>query len=130
MQAKSTFTVISGQELPFSEYYGCPKLLQGNFTVDYKGDIQARSVLKELKVQFSNNTACIQGLEHVIGQVDGKNGSFVLEHNGKYENGVLSSKRTIVKGSGTGDLEGIQGVIQVEMANTQMQNLMLEYFFE
>jgi hypothetical protein len=130
MQAKSTITVTTGQEMPFSEYYGCPRLTQGNFTVDYKGDIEARSVLKELKVHFSNNTACIQGLEHVIGQVDGKNGSFVLEHSGKFENGVLSSKRTIVKGSGTGDLEGIRGVIHFESKSHHMQQLMLEYFFE
>ena len=130
MQAKSTFTVTAGQEMPFSDYHGCPKLTQGNFTVDYKGDIEARSVLKELKVHFTNNTACIQGLEHVIGQVGGKNGSFVLEHSGKVVNGVLSSKRTIVKGSGTGDLEGIRGVIQLESKAHHMQQLMLEYFFE
>ena len=130
MQAKSTFTVTTGQEVPFSEYYGCPKLTQGNYTVAYKGDIEAQSVLKELKVHFSNNSTCIQGLEHVIGQVAGKNGSFVLEHSSKIENGILSSKRTIVKGSGTGDLEGIRGVIQLESKTQHMQQLMLEYFFE
>jgi hypothetical protein len=98
--------------------------------MNYTGEMEARSVLQEMKVYFHNDTAHVYGLEHVTGQIAGKQGSFVLEHNGRYENGKLSSRRTVVKGSGTGDLAGLRGVINLEAAHAVGYNITLEYFFE
>lgn len=130
MQANSTFTVTHGKEQPFVRPEDGPVLTQGNFTMAYKGELEAHSVLQEMKVYFQNDTAHVYGLEHVTGHIAGKKGSFVLEHNGRFENGMLSSKRTVVKGSGTGDLQGLRGMIQFEASHAPSHNITLEYFFE
>jgi hypothetical protein len=130
MQANSTFVITTGKEQPFVKPADGPVLTQGNFTMSYKGEMEAKSVLQEMKVYFHNNTACVYGLEHVTGHIAGKQGSFVLEHNGRFENGRLSSKRTVVKGSGTGDLQGLRGVIHFEAEHADSHPITLEYFFE
>ncbi|WP_396954462.1 DUF3224 domain-containing protein [Niallia sp.] len=59
-----------------------------------------------------------------------KSGSFVLEHVGKYENGVLTSNRTIVHGSGTGELTGIQGEVNFESGSAEEFRITFNYYFE
>ena len=130
MQANSTFTVTTGKEQPFVRPEDGPVLTHGNFTMSYKGEMEAQSVLQEMKVYFHNDTAHVYGLEHVTGNIAGKQGSFILEHNGRFENGKLSSKRTVVKGSGTGDLQGLRGMIQFEANQSASHDITLEYFFE
>lgn len=130
MQANSTFTIKKGKEQPFSKPPDGPVLTQGNFTMHYQGEMEAKSVLQEMKVYFQNDTAHVYGLEHVTGNIAGKQGSFVLEHNGRFENGRLSSRRTVVKGSGTGDLTGLRGIINFEAGHASTHSITLEYFFE
>ena len=52
----------------------------------------------------SEASAVFVGLEVVTGEVNGKSGSFTLQHNGKFENGIASSQFTVVSNSGTGEL--------------------------
>jgi hypothetical protein len=66
-----------------------------------------------LKCYLTDSLATVYGFERITGSIDDKVGRFVLEHVGKYENGVLSSTRTVVQGSGTG-LTGILGGMNFE----------------
>jgi hypothetical protein len=57
----------------------------------------------------------------------GKKGTFVLYEVGAWENGVASSAWTIVKGSGTGALEGISGKGKYAAEHDKSVHYELEY---
>jgi len=44
------------------------------------------------------------------GKLLGKEGSFVMEENGVFENGAVSSTFRIINGSGLGELKQISGI--------------------
>jgi hypothetical protein len=57
----------------------------------------------------SASSAVFVGFEVVTGKIDGKTGSFTLQHNGKFENGFASSNFVIVPNSASGGLVNIEG---------------------
>jgi uncharacterized protein YndB with AHSA1/START domain len=129
-QAKSVLKLKNWNEMPFSEIEGGPKLTKGSFVTVYQGELQGESVLEELKCYFTDAYATVYGLERITGRVGDKSGSFVLEHRGKFENGIHTSKRTVVPGSGTGDLKGIRGEIHFESGSAEEFPITFHYYFE
>jgi hypothetical protein len=57
-----------------------------------------------------NGVAIFVGFETVTGSIDGNSGSFIIQHNGKFEDGVASSDFLIVADSGSEKLVGIAGM--------------------
>ncbi len=53
-------------------------------------------------------------IEHFTRSVDGKSGSFVLQHNGVMNKGDAQLTVTIVPDSGTGELAGISGTMELD----------------
>ncbi len=51
------------------------------------------------------------GLERFNGSVGEKKGTFVFQRTGKFSNGAVESKWTVIPGSGTGQLKGIYGEV-------------------
>jgi hypothetical protein len=49
------------------------------------------------------------GYEQVTGTVDGRRGSFVLEHTGSFDGTTVRTSWTVVAGSGTDELRGLRG---------------------
>ena len=54
-------------------------------------------------------TATFVGLERVVGSIDGKEGTFALQHVGTFDGKVAKAKLKVVPGSGTGQLSGLTG---------------------
>jgi hypothetical protein len=52
-------------------------------------------------------------LERVTGTLDGKAGSFVLQHNGSMRRGVPTLLVSVVPDSGTDELAGLSGTMQI-----------------
>jgi len=77
-------------------------------TAAFHGDIEGESRQEWLMIYRSDVSADFVGLERVTGQIRGRTGSFVFQHNGTYENGKLQSTCVVVPGSGTGDLPGLK----------------------
>ena len=75
----------------------------------YHGDIEGTSASQILMVYDEQDHAVYSGLEHISGKLGSKSGSFVLQMTGKFDGGVASGDWTVVPGSGTGDLKGLQG---------------------
>ena len=48
-------------------------------------------------------------IEKVTGTLDGKRGSFVLQHNSTMQKGVATQSITVVPESGSGELAGLRG---------------------
>lgn len=130
MQAHSSFKLIEANEVSYSEVNGGPKLTNGNFEMEYVGELQGKGELQELKCYMTDGSATVYGFERITGSIGDKVGSFVLGHVGKYENDVLTSKRTVVQGSGTGELTDILGEINFESGSAEEFKITLNYYFE
>jgi hypothetical protein len=125
--ANATFQIKSYEEVPYSEIPGGPTLAKGHFVFTYQGDIQGEGVYEELKIYYAENQATMYGLQRVIARVGGKFGSFVLEHQGQFENGIVTCIMIVVPGSGTGELKGIRGQVQFQSAHAQEFPISLAY---
>jgi hypothetical protein len=64
----------------------------------------------------ASGTAGYVAIEHVTGALNGRKGSFALQHFGTMEKGKFDLKVLVVPGSGTGDLAGISGSMQIIIA--------------
>ena len=53
--------------------------------------------------------ATFVGYERIEGSLDGRSGTFVLQHVGAFEDGVAKADVRVVAGTGTGQLEGLAG---------------------
>lgn len=58
-------------------------------------------------------------IEVVTGTLNGKHGGFALEHLGTMDQNGRKMSVVIVPGSGTGDLKGISGSLDIQIANGQ-----------
>jgi hypothetical protein len=83
----------------------------------FKGSLEATS-----KGQMLTAGTAVQGsagyvaLELVTGSLNGKAGSFVLQHNGIMDRGTPSLTVTVVPDSGTGELIGLTGSMTIHIA--------------
>lgn len=55
-------------------------------------------------------------MEQVTGVLDGKHGSFVLQHSGVMDKGKASLMVGVVPDSGTGDLVGLSGTMTIDIS--------------
>jgi len=108
-QAKGSFTV---QMAPQSD----EGFEAGRFTLDkaYEGDLKGTGKGQMLSVRTETaGSAGYVALELVEGSLDGKFGCFNLQHSGTMNRGAPSLSVTIVPDSGTGELTGISGTLDI-----------------
>lgn len=82
----------------------------------YHGPLQAHG--EGLMLAFMSETAGSAGyvaLERVHGTLQGREGSFVLQHHGLMDRGVPQLAITVVPGSGTGALAGLAGTMAIRI---------------
>ncbi len=127
--AQIIFTIKNQEEIPFGESETGPKLTKGRFTVSYSGDLTGEGILEELKVHFTDKRVSIYGLQRVTGELQGMAGGFVLKHEGRFQNGKIYSRQTVVPGSGTGGLKGLRGEINLETAPAEKFPVEFIYHF-
>ncbi|MGA9835985.1 MAG: DUF3224 domain-containing protein [Gemmatimonadaceae bacterium] len=84
---------------------------------EFHGDLEATS--KGQMLAFSSSVKGSAGyvaMEHVIGTLRGKQGSFVLQHNGVMTRGDGQLTVTVVPDSATDDLVGLSGAMRIDVA--------------
>jgi hypothetical protein len=129
-KAVSRFKIKSASEDIFSRGKGEQKLTSGKYTMEYSGDLTGEGVLMELKNYSSVDSASIYGLERINATLEGRSGSFVLEHIGLYSKGIVISKRTIVARSVTGELAGLRGEANFSSEDADSFEITLDYYFD
>ena len=107
--ANARFAITSWDEKPYSEGEGLPKLTRASVIKTLTGDIEGESQSEYLMMYREDGSASFVGLERVVGRMDGKSGTFVLERTGAFENGQAKESYTVVGGSATGELSGLRG---------------------
>lgn len=83
----------------------------------FHGDLDAMSVGEMLAAGTAvKGSAGYVAIERVTGTLQGKSGTFVLQHSGTMNRGEPSLVVTVVPDSGTGELTGLSGTMGIEIA--------------
>lgn len=88
----------------------------GRFSLDkqFHGGLEATS-----KGEMLSGMGTVKGsggyvaIERVTGTLDGRTGTFILQHNGTMQNGVYHLNVIVVPDSGTAQLTGLQGTMEI-----------------
>jgi hypothetical protein len=90
----------------------------GRITIDkqFHGDLEATSKGQMLTAQTdTKGSAGYVAIERVTGTLKGRSGTFVLQHTGTMNRGVPQLSITVVPDSGTGQLAGLAGKMDIKI---------------
>jgi hypothetical protein len=114
--AKGTFTVDVHPLTPAPaeglSRFSIDKQIHGQLEATSKGEMFSGGDPKQ-------GAAGYVAIEVVTGTVNGKNGSFALQHSATMDQAGLKMTVVIVPGSGTGELKSISGTFDIQIANGQ-----------
>lgn len=103
----SPFTVAARPAEPPS---GEPPMLgRTTFDKEFTGPLLARGVVEMTYAAGPDGPLAYVALERIEGELDGRRGSFVLQHVGSTAGGEHTIALTVLPRSGTGDLVGLEG---------------------
>ena len=101
-------TIDAGGEASFGRF---------RFEKSFHGELDANSVVEMLSAgDPSTGSAGYVAVEHVVGTLAGREGTFMLQHNGVMDGGVGSLDLTVVPGTGSGELAGLRGRMKIDIA--------------
>ena len=132
MKATARFDVTGWDPTPYDQPAEGPELTRIAIRKTLQGDIEGESAGEGLFCGLSNPKAgggyvvC----ERIVGRLGDRKGSFVLQHGGLMGPGL--SPRTfghVVPGSGTEDLAGLAGEIEIGQSEDGTHTLTLDYHF-
>ena len=91
-------------------------LMRMSIDKQFHGDLEATSVGQMMAGGNETNKARVYvALETVTGKLDGRAGSFILAHRGTMTSSDQNLSVIVVPDSGTGDLKGISGTLQINI---------------
>ena len=124
--ARGSFDVNMEPEPPFLERDGVT-LNRNVVRKQFSGDVVGASEAQMLAAFTGTpGSAGYVAIEHFTGSVDGKSGSFVLQHSGMMDKGDARLTVTIVPDSGAGELAGISGTMTIDNDEGQ-HSYLLDY---
>jgi hypothetical protein len=92
----------------------------GRYSLDkqYHGDLDATAKGEMLTAGTGvKGSAGYVAIERVSGTLNGRKGTFVLQHTGTMNRGALQLSVSVVPDSGTGQLAGISGTLNIVIAD-------------
>ena len=92
----------------------------GRYSLDkqFHGDLEGTSKGEMLAVGTAvEGSAGYVAMEQVTGKLNGRQGSFALQHSGTMTRGAAKLEVTVVPDSGTGDLVGLAGKMEIKIAD-------------
>lgn len=117
MNVKGTFEVTMSGEPPYSDLAGVT-LGRASLSKVFSGPLSATSQVSMLASRTPiASSAGYVALERIEGTLEGKSGSFVVVHLGLMNRGEGTLTIRVVPDSGTGELQGIEGSMDVVIAS-------------
>lgn len=116
-QAIGTYEVNLVQQSNDHNGVGSPL---GRLSLDkqFHNDLVATSVGEMLSAMTgTKGSAGYVAIERVTGSLQGRTGTFVLQHHGLMNRGTQQLTITVIPDSGTGELTGLAGTMQIKIAN-------------
>jgi hypothetical protein len=115
MHASGSFEVKLAPQAP-AQGIGAANL--GRMTIDkqFHGELEAHSLGEMIAAGTEvSGSAGYVAMERVTGSLHGRSGSFVLQHNATMTRGEPQLSVTVVPDSGTGELAGLAGSMQIQV---------------
>lgn len=82
----------------------------------FRGALDGTSVVAMMATSDGKSPAGgYVALERFTGKLDGKAGGFILQHSGIMAPGMMEIRVVVSPGSGTGDLAGIEGTLDIRL---------------
>jgi hypothetical protein len=103
-----TFKVLGWEEQPY-DAPDLPALTHALVSQELLGDIEGEASVTYLLASREDKGGSFIGLARVIGRIGKREGTFVMQDVGTFENGSAKGRWTILPGTSTGDLQGISG---------------------
>jgi hypothetical protein len=125
--ASGTFTVKAWDEKPIAEMDGGGKLTRASVAGVYTGDIEGEGKSEVINCYRADGTAVFVGIERIVGRVGGRTGSFVLQTSGAFDGEEAKATLSVLSGSSTGDLAGLEGEGRFAASRGQQGKLELDY---
>lgn len=111
--AQGTFEVKIAP-LPADEAIAATSIARYSLDKTYHGDLEAVSAGEMMGAgNPATGSAGYVAVEEVNGTLDGRSGSFALQHSSTMDGGTFDMNVRVVPGSGTGDLQGIAGTLTI-----------------
>lgn len=119
MNAKGTFEIEMSGEPPYDTVEGV-SLSRARFDKTFSGPLAATSQVEMLAARTPvEGSAGYVAIERIDGVLEGKRGTFVVMHVGVMNRGERSLEIRIVPDSGTGELAGIAGRMDIQIVAGQ-----------
>ena len=116
-QASGSFEV-NVQPLPNTEVSDDPMLGRFLLTKKFSGDLVADARGQMLSAGTATpGSAGYVAIDQVTGTLEGRAGSFVLQHSGTMNRGAPVLSITVVPDSGTGELSGLSGTLKINIVD-------------
>jgi hypothetical protein len=114
--AKGAFDVKVIPQKPDSKEAESSKLGRMSLDKQFQGDLEATSTGEMLATMTEvKGSAGYVAMERVNGTLQGKSGTFVLQHSATMTRGVPQMSVTVVPDSATGDLAGLTGTMTIKI---------------
>ncbi len=116
-RAAGIFVVAIDEQSPYEPFNG---VSLGRLTISkrFSGDLEATSRVDMLSaISAVKGSAGYVAMERVSGTLLGKVGTFILQHAGTMDRGAPTLSVTVVPDSGTGELAGLSGHLQIDIAD-------------
>jgi hypothetical protein len=118
--ARGTFTVKLTPQKPDNDEAAGANLGRMSIAKTFQGDLEAASNGEMLSAMTeTKGSAGYVAMERVTGALRGRDGSFVLQHNGIMARGEPRLSVAVVPDSGTGQLTGLIGSMTIKIENGQ-----------
>lgn len=115
MNANGSFDLTMTAEPPYDVVDGV-SLGRVAFDKRFAGPLDATSVVHMIGARTPvDGSAGYVAIERVTGTLDGRDGTFVLQHTGVMTRGARALSVTVVPDSGTGALRGLSGRMDIQV---------------
>jgi hypothetical protein len=116
MTASGPFDVKMNPDPSYETADGGIVLGRLSLAKEFHGALDATSVVQMLSAGTAvKGSAGYVAIELVAGQLDGRAGTFVLQHSGTMNRGEASLTVSVVPDSGTGALVGLAGTMAIDI---------------
>ena len=134
-RAVSSFDVTGWDQTPYGENAHPPLLSRATVSKKFVGDLEGESTAQLLMCQADAKDlsagAGFVASEIVNGVLNGKSGTFVMQHGGlSGGEGANQTFGNIIPGSGGGDLQGITGKVKLAVDSEGKHTIEIEYDFD
>ena len=129
--ATGPFDVKIAPQQPDSDIEKAANLARMTIDKQFHGDLEATSKGEMLGIQAeAKGSGGYVALERVTGTLKGKKGGFVLQHSSTMTRGVPNQSVFVVPDSGTGELAGISGKMEIIIAPGGKHSYAFDYALE